>query len=171
MARNPNRARHHEWHAPDGKVYELVDLPHQNTLIVSPSAEDVQNACPTNPNECVLAQWAKRNSGGAPAQIGVDKAYIPMVINGTLIMYRCKVPRPTLDAINQFDRTGEFPLGGFLFKGIPPAETIDSKRSADKRRRERWGNARDVSSNRKPRKLHLRNAARKAQVFVREEAA
>lgn len=166
MARNnPNRARHHEWHAPDGKVYELEDLAYGSSLIVSPTKEDEKNACPTNPYQCVLAQWGRRVSGGAPAQIGRDKAIIPMMVKGRLKMFRCKVPTATREAIDEYDRTGVFPLGGFVFKGIPPSETLDSERSRKKRHRERWGS---VPQNPGQRKVHLRNASRRAQVFVRE---
>lgn len=164
---NPNPARHHDWHAPDGKVYELVDLPHGHTIEVSPSPEDLARAVPRNPHECAIAQERKRSTH-APAQIGTDKAILPRLIEGKLTMLRTKVPASTRRGLDTFDATGELPDGGFLFKGVPPSETIDSQRATDKRRRARWGSKpRPGAASRVGR--HLRNASRAAQIFVRED--
>lgn len=169
---NPQRARFHEWHAPDGNAYPLIDLPAGSKLLVTPSEEDEKCAVPGNQYMCVLAQWAKRTSGGAPAMIGVDKAYIPTYEGGRLVMYRCKVPAATTRAIDEYDRTGKFPLGGFVFRGIPASERQDSERARDKRYRERWSDRGGRSGTPRPKQqVHIRNATRAAQVFVTERAA
>jgi hypothetical protein len=169
MARrnNPNQARHHEWHTSDGEVYELVDLPHHATIIKMPTAADRKRAKPRNPNACALARCASREADGLPAQIGADKAYIPVFIDGKQIVYRCQIPAETRRAIRHFDETGKFPRGGFRFVGIAPSATLNGQRAAQKRHRERWGSMRGVTG--RENELSLRNASRRALVIIRPE--
>lgn len=167
LARNPNPARHHEWSARDGSVHELIDLQKGLQLALLPGDEDKTGAVPTDPENCVLARCASRLSG-LPSMVGRDVAYIPATIGGRQAMWRCKVPKPTRDALEHYDKTGEFPEGGFVFRGISPSQELDSKRARNKRLRQRWGS----KSAHTGKKLQqpLRNASRRAQVFVDERA-
>lgn len=162
--RNPNPARYHEWSAPNGRVYELVDLPHQGMIVKMPTDEDVRNATPCDPCACAIARCASREADGLPALIGARIAYIPAIINDKEVMFRCAVPAATAKGIQHFDLTGEWPRGGFLFAGIPPSNTLDSQHTQQKRYRERWAGKREGSK--KHRKVNLRNAANDAKVTI-----
>lgn len=181
MARkNPNSAKSH-WRAPDGFEYQIIDLPQDVRIrIPCPSPEDIACAVPKDPNKCALANVWKRTENVPVAQFGIDKVYIPMVVNdalreqfgkalkqardGHIVAMRGKNPKATRNAIDRFDATGEFPPEGFWVKGIPPSEGIESQRSKQKRFRHRWDTIKNQPKKHHIRR-HLRNASRRAQVF------
>lgn len=162
---NPNPARRSMWHAPDGNWYQLKDLPHGTTFLKMPTPEDIACAKPRDPDACAISRCATRESGGIPAKIGGTIAWIPMRdAKGKITVWRCRVTPATRRAIDEFDRTGIFPPGGFEFKGISPSNTVDCKRATEKRSRERWNNFRPGAGTQK--RLSLRDASRSGQVFV-----
>jgi hypothetical protein len=162
---NPNPARKHTWRAPSGLNYPLVDLEYGTSVLIQPTEEDVACAIKRDIHNCALAQAWKRQTDVPDAQIGTQISYLPMRRNGKLIALRCRTRPETLVAIDNFDRTDEFPSEGFKFDGIIPSNKIDSQRAEQKRFRERWHNKKNITG-RKNKKLHLRNASRGAQVVV-----
>lgn len=165
---NPNRAMRSIWRAPDGNDYPMRDLDHGASILLSLINRDVDKALrcngKRNPNACALSQGWMRTADVPVAQVGIDKAYLPIRENGKIVVLRCKVPQATREAINRFDKTGRIPAEGFWFVGIPPSERMDSQRSQQKQFRQRWGNIHDPR-HKKHKSIYLRNASRRAQVF------
>lgn len=165
---NPNPARHHRWYAPDGQVYELIDLEYGTKIpIPPPSKRARQRAKALDPNHCALAEQHMITAGVPVAQIGRDKCYIPLRENGVVKVYRAKIKNQRdKDRIDIFDSTNEWPDDeGLWVHGIPPSETLDSRRSKAKRMRERWETMPDRKRKSNPRK-NRRDASRRAQVRV-----
>lgn len=180
MSKNPNASRSH-WRAPDGNQYPIFDIPHKyGVRIPPPTPKDIKDAIPVDPHNCALANTWKRIEHVNVAQFGIDKVYMPMRVtdglreqfgkqlrkykNGEIIALRGKNPQATRKAIDNFDRTGEIPPEGFWIKGIPPSEGIESQRAKKKRLRERWATL-GAPAQHPRRKITMRNASRKAQVF------
>jgi hypothetical protein len=165
--KNPNPARHHRWHAPDGEVYDLIDGPHDMVYrIPPPSVTACERALACDPNHCALAEMHMEIEGVPVAQFGSDKCYIPLRIDGKIVVYRMKLRKRDRERINEFDKTGIWPddEGVFLY-GIAPYETLDSQRSKDKRLRERWATMKE-RPRKKMTRVYLRDASRRAQVTV-----
>jgi hypothetical protein len=136
-------------------------------ILIQPSAADIACAIPKDPNNCALAQAWKRQTAVPDAQIGIDKCYLPMKIKGKMVALRLKTNAATRRVLDQFDATGEFPQEGFVLRGIPPSQGIESQRSQQKRTRHRWETM-GKESKQPRRMLHLRNASRRAQI-VRDD--
>lgn len=156
MARNPHSSKAH-WRAPDGKEYPIVDAAPGTMIIIQPTKEDVACAVKRDPRNCALAQAWKRQADVPVAQIGIDKCYLPMRLNGKVVALRCKTTAEAKRVIDRFDRTGKFPSDGITLRGIPKGEGIESQRQAQKRLRVRWDEV-GAPVKKARRKIHLRNA-------------
>jgi hypothetical protein len=150
-------------------VYELHDAPAKMKLhLPPPSAADRDCAVVKDPNRCAMAQVVMRVEDVPVAQIGIEKAYVPVRENGKIKVYRMRLRKQDKARIDHFDRTNEWPDDeGLWLHGISRSARLDSRRSQNKRQRERWGSK--PAGGAKKKIVHLRDASRRAQVHVTEE--
>lgn len=147
----------------EGERYPIVDAAYGSRILIHVTAADIACAIPLDENKCALAQAWMRQTDTPVAMIGVDKAYLLTRVKGRMVALRCQVPAETTAAIQHFDETGEMPDDGFWLEGIRPSETINSQRMQQKRHRQRW-EEKGKPAARRVKRLHLRNASRRAQV-------
>jgi hypothetical protein len=96
--------------------------------------EDASKATPKDPEQCVLAQAAKRLFDSRAVAVFRTVAYMDLALEEGRQLYRFEVPRKTRDALIKYDRTGEFPPNGFLFRAIPQWKTLARQRESFRRR-------------------------------------
>jgi hypothetical protein len=165
LSQGARKTRSH-WRAPDGNEYPIVDAHPDLMVLIQPTDDDIACAKPKDPNQCALAQAWMRQAHVPAAQIGIDKCYLLVREAGKTYALRLKTNKETRDKLDHFDKTKEMPDDGFWLLGIPVSERMDSQRAQNKRHRERWDDLRDPPAKRKKyRKLHLRNASRRAQTY------
>lgn len=151
------------WKAPSGSWYPLMDA--EAAVYATVTKDDVQCGVQGNPCECVIAQAFRRATGSPDVLIGTSAAYVVMKKGDTLIAFRFKVPAATRKAIDVFDATGEFPDGALSLTPMPQSNRLESKRSRDKRLRERWATRGHTRSTQTARRAG-RNAAPLAKTLV-----
>lgn len=158
--KNPHTSKDH-WRAPNGKEYRIVDAAPGTLVMIQPTKADVKCAVKGDSRNCALAQAWKRQADVPVAQIGIDKCYLPMRLDGEIVVLRCKTTAKARRIIDAFDRGEAFPTEGIQLRGIPPADRMDARRMADKRQRERWDKIR-TPARKKRRSIYIRSATHSA---------
>lgn len=114
-----------------GLVVEEAD---SSILIVADSA-DASKAEQGDPENCALAQACKRLFNSTAVLFFRRVAYIDVPnAKGERVVKRFVISQTTRDAIVHFDRTGEFPPGGFTLVPPQPSQTLERQNEDQKRR-------------------------------------
>jgi hypothetical protein len=111
----------------------LYEATHQ--LHIIPSYKDKKGAKRLDPWNCVLSKACQRLFGSTAAAFFGYFAYVDREWRGKRILERFVVPKKTRGAIDEFDKTKIFPVGGFILLPPSPSATLDARRqrSADRR--------------------------------------
>ena len=151
------------WKAPSGNWYPLMDA--EAAVFATVTEADVKCGVPKNPCECVIAQAFRRATGSPDVLIGTTAAYVVMKKNDQQIAFRFAVPTATRKTIKTFDATSQFPEGALQLNPQPPSNRLESQRTQDKRKRERYAIA-PMGRKGPARKPGLRNASPLAKTLV-----
>ena len=110
-------------------------------LRVFANKADKQKATQGDPKSCVLAQACKRLYGSSAVVILKTKAYVDLPDeNGVRYVNRFSVGTKTERQIVEYDKTGEFPPGGFTFASPSKCDQLDNDRVYQKERARRIRN-------------------------------
>jgi hypothetical protein len=129
--------------------------------------DDLRRAVPLDPSKCALARTVERYTGNTAIAIYHTKAYIPFTKKGgNKVIERFSLDTETQNSIAEFDRTGKFPLGEYIF--LPPPKT--ARLGAHRKYRNGGSSSPAISAvrvkPRKPRetKLGIRNGTGKVKM-------
>lgn len=102
-------------------------------LLVVAEKSDVANATPGDPANCAMSQACKRLYNSTAVVFFRSIAYVDLPDeNGERAVHRFVLNGVTRENIIEFDRTGEFPAGGFRLTPPNNASTLDARRQYDK---------------------------------------
>jgi hypothetical protein len=94
----------------------------KHEILLMPTQEDISGAKRRDPKACALHNAACRMYNVPNCLIGGRTAYIPQKdAKGRMFIAKVTAQIATRKAIQQFDKTGKMPLGGFRFSPITPS--------------------------------------------------
>lgn len=95
-------------------------------LMVFVTARDVTCAAPKNPCECAIAKAVKRAAGGAAeAEVWRSFAYVKATNeDGAIVWLRYRLSPRTRARVEQFDKTGDAPVGAYMLKAPTETQTL-----------------------------------------------
>ncbi len=96
-------------------------------LMVFVNHRDVQCATPKDPCQCAIAKAVKRAAGGAAeAEVWRSFAYVKaMNEDGEVVWLRYRLSPRTRSRVEHFDKTGEAPVGAYMFKAPTLTQTLE----------------------------------------------
>lgn len=109
----------------------------ESQLHLIPNSSDRKGAERLDPWKCVLSKCCKRLFGSTAVAFFGYYAYVDRVWRGTRVLERFTVPKSTRDAIDEYDRTKVFPVGGFILYPPAPTQKLEYRRQQSAERRER----------------------------------
>lgn len=113
----------------------------KESLRVFANKTDKQNANQGDPESCVLAQACGRLYGSSAVLIFKTIAYVDLPDeNGVRYVNRFSLGAKTTRQIVEYDQTGEFPPGGFVFAPPSKHSQLDNDRAYQKERKRRIQN-------------------------------
>lgn len=143
--------------------YPIVDAKVAFRNIVLP--QDIKGAGQKNPHHCALARSISRHTGLVKGiAVFHHIAYAPFDKNGDgkITIERFCLDRGTKQAVEKFDRTGEFAPGEYVFLPPPKSLRIDAQKKASAKHRRK---VKKTGWNRRPRNsmLGVRNGTGKSR--------
>lgn len=95
--------------------------------------KDVEGAVQGDPANCAFARAARRSCGSKRAIFLRGTAYVELMQDdGTVRVERFMMPKTLRAMIEQFDKTGEAPPGGFVLEPPKPSDTLEIQRARQK---------------------------------------
>lgn len=119
-------------------IQEYLDVPShwpvkeniKHEIVLMPNKHDIKTANKGDPLSCALHNTACRVFGVPNCAIGGRWAYIPQRDHkGKHYIARMAANRETQKALALFDKTGEMPEGGFIFRPISESQKYAKKRA------------------------------------------
>lgn len=110
------------------KMYgkEVVDATRKRAVTLT--ADDVENAVPTDPAHCPIALGLRRDTGVQDVSVGADMVYITMAAQPDVLVRYALSPNDKA-LIKAFDEAGAFPCGyKVTLMPPPPSRQIGARR-------------------------------------------
>ncbi len=114
----------------NGIRYPRLDA--KEDLIFEMKKIDINSSKKGDPNQCPMACTIKRVFGDA--YISRDIAIILQAVHGVIYAVRYRLPAKAAKAVSKFDASGLFPIGEYRLKAITPSQTLEAKRSRNKKK-------------------------------------
>jgi hypothetical protein len=107
-------------------------------IYVVANVSDVEGAVRGDPHLCALSRACARLYDSTAVLFFRSVAYIDMLNDdGKRVLRRFRVESPVRRKIAEFDRTGDFPPGGFRLTPPPPSRVLGGAHNARRRQRRR----------------------------------
>ena len=98
------------------------------------SKDDIEQAVPGDPNNCMFSKACKRSFGSRAVLFYPSVAYVDMSVGGKRVVMRFHLPKKSHDAILAFDANDDVREETFLLKSVSRSRTLEMSR----RRQKEW---------------------------------